>query len=384
MGDTQCITLMYKYDQIFMVDITHMVRTCNIQRGEIMFTTVLAVLFPTIALAPSLSLENTQVEKSQVTVEVNSPEEIKVGKILEVVKVSSQKYPEPQPTIVGFNDIRAGELIDISVEDKVPDNVAQVTYKWALNTIELSNQDVNFKTVRFKPWPDGKSVVFSTPVDGKFLVTLSTAYTFVEEKDGKVGYCTTTSLVQQAFTVGKPIIPDKPVVPKPVDPNPDKPVDPKPVEPDKPKEPELSKVEKEIYDLVVSANKNGLLTQRATERLLLAQEKFLPKLESYNGLRIDSSSIGQQSLKTILTEWKNTVNMVMVGFDENNPDGPKTDSIPDSEWLGWNKSNADKTPGSPFNKYLFSLVDSGKLNDVEEIKTFCKSYINALKAFLRK
>lgn len=371
---------MYKFFQIFTVDIMLTTKVSNTRQGTIMFTTVLAVLFPTIALAPSLSLENTQVEKAQVTVEVNSPEDVKVGKILEVVKVSSPKYPEPQPVIKGFEDVKAGELVDISVEDKVPENVSQVIYKWTLHTIEFNNKDINFKTVRFKPWPDGKSVVFSTPVDGKFLVVLSTAYTFVEEKDGKVGYCTTTSLISQAFSVGKPIIPDKPVHPnpdKPVNPNPDKPVDPKPVTP------ELSGVEKEIYDLVKSGNSSGLLTKRAIERLILAHQRFLTKVDTFKGLQIDETQAGQQNLKSILSEWKNTVNMTMVGFDEKKPDGPKMEAIPDSEWIGWNRSGPNKTTGSPFNTYFFGVVDSGKLNGLDQIKQFCNSYIKALEVSLK-
>ena len=352
-------------------------KVSNTRQGTIMFTTVLAVLFPTIALAPSLSLENTQVEKAQVTVEVNSPEDVKVGKILEVVKVSSPKYPDPQPVIKGFEDVRAGELVDISVEDKVPENVSQVTYKWTLHTIEFANKDVNFKAVRFKPWPDGKSVVFSTPVDGKFLVVLSTAYTFIEEKDGKVGYCTTTSLTPQAFTVGKPIIPDKPDSPD----KPDKPD--KPDNPDKPVTPELSDVEKKIYDLVKSANSSGLLSKRAAERLMMAHQRFLAKVDTFKGLQLDGTQAGQQNLKSILSEWRNTINMTMVGFDENKPDSPKMEAIPDSEWIGWNRSNPNKTPGSPFNAYFFEQVDSGKLNGLDQIKQFCNSCIKALEVSLK-
>lgn len=356
-----------------MVDTMRTTKVCNTRQGTIMYTTVLAVLFPTIALAPSLSLENTQVEKAQVTVEVNSPEEVKVGKILEIVKTSSPKYPDPKPVIKGIEDLRAGELIDISVEDTIPENVSSVLYKWTLFTVEFSDKDYDFKDVRFKPWPDGKSVVFSTPVDGKFIIVLSTVYTFVEEKDGKVGYCTTTSLTSQKFQVGKP----KPVPPKPI--NPDKPVNPdNPVEPDKPVN-NLNELEKSIYNLKVEALKNGALSKKAVDRMVIAQEKFLSKVDSYKDLKIDETQAGQQNLKSVLSEWKNTVNMTMVGFDENNPDGPKMEAIPDSEWAGWNKAGQNNTTGSPFNKLLYDLVSSGKLNGVDKIKEFVKSYIKALK-----
>ena len=356
-----------------MVGTMRTTKVYNIQRGTIMYSTVLAVLFPTIALAPSLSLENTQVEKAQVTVEVNSPEEVKVGKILEIVKTSSPKYPDPKPVIKGVEDLRAGELIDISVEDTVPENVSSVIYKWALFAIEFSDKDYDFKDVRFKPWPDGKSVVFSTPVDGKFLIVLSTVYTFIEEKDGKVGYCTTNSLISQKFQVGKP----KPVKPvKPVEPdnsNPDK-----PVEPDKPVS-TLNELEKSIYTLKVDALKNGVLSKKAVDRMIVAQEKFLTKVESFKDLKIDETQAGQQNLKSVLSEWKNTVNMTMVGFDENNPDGPKMEAVPDAEWSGWNKAGQNNTTGSPFNKLLYDLVNSGKLNSIDKIKEFIISYVKALK-----
>ena len=358
-----------------MVDIMHTTKVYNTRQGTTMFTTILAVLFPTIALAPSLSLENTQVEKAQVTVEVNSPEEVKVGKILEVIKTSSPKYPDPKPLIKGTEDLRAGELIDISVEDTVPENVSAVTYKWHLLGIDFTDKDYDFKDVRFKPWPDGKSVVFSTPVDGKFVIVLSTVYTFVEEKDGKVGYCTTSSLTSQKFQVGKPKpLPDKPVHPKP---NPVDPVDPKP-NPDKPIS-NLNELEKSIYNLKVEALKNGLLSKRAVDRLIMGQEKFLSKVDTFSSLKIDETQAGQQNLKSVLSEWKNTINMQMVGFDENNPDGPKLEAIPDSEWTGWNKANPNNTVGSPFNKLLYDLINSGKLNGIDKIKEFVKSYIKALK-----
>jgi galactokinase len=167
----------------------------------------------------TIVVENSQVESTQVTMEIDKEkiEELeKLGTVLERITITTDKYPKPDLEIIMDDEVVPGELVLLSLDGKIPDEVAKVDVTWSVLEIVSTGKEWTWKERKIKV--DDKSCFFGAGIkQNKFFAVADVTYLYI---DG-INCTQTKQRLTKEIRIGDsplplpdPIIPD----PKPVDP----------------------------------------------------------------------------------------------------------------------------------------------------------------------
>ena len=190
---------------------------------------------PTFTPQKATIVDNTQVESTQITLEVDKAklEELeKLGNVIEVVTVVQDKYPKPELEIVAPDNVPLGELIELVLSPNIPESVTKVDTTWKVLEIVSDGKNWKWNERNQKVTDNGKSCFFGAGVNpNRFLVIANVTYLY---EDGP-NFVSTSRMLSKEVVVG-----DSPG-PTPVPPQPN----PKPVEPTFPDG--MFKISEDIY-----------------------------------------------------------------------------------------------------------------------------------------
>lgn len=286
-------------------------------------------------------VENTQVESTQVTVEIDKAqlEQIeKLGSVVEVITITQDKYPKPDMDILVDTDIIPGELVLLKLDGIIPDEVKQVNVDWTVLELVIDNTSWKFKERKIKP--DDKECFFGAGVNkNKFYAIAHVTYTYV---DGQA-VTTTSNKFTREILVGEPEpLPTPPPEPLPTPPTPT---------PDVPKEPEFAPG---MFGAAkIAWDSRGEMSKRQAEILIECYQKTSEEITKLDLDRVlnrnkqeDVTYFGK-----ILTDHKNRVQEAF----------SKANVVKPDFWLASDK---------PISKTMFDLWNTGTLNTLRLYNTY--------------